>query len=412
MIILCVLGRHNYGDSARGEGYEYSNFLDALRRLGHDVRFFESWSRTEYGGFADLNGRLLRKIESIKPDLVLCVLLGYEIWLETLRLIRERCDTVVINWSTDDSWKYEQFSRFVAPAFDLYATTYPSALEKAKRDGYRNFVLTQWAANGASLTPPLRAQDCRYPVSFVGSAYGNRRRWIEQLAKRGIHVECFGHGWGHGPVPGEKVARIIRESVISLNFADSGLMFRGLIPYRSRQIKARTFEVPGAGGFLVTEAAEGIERYYAPGEEIIVFEGVENLAERIRHFLKHPEERDRIAWAGHHRTEREHTYEARFRQLLAAAVKICRGRGAGAMPARAACHIDDAEFAALERVHGAGPILRFLRQALVIPCTLIWGRRRGRRAARRFLYEASWRVLGQRTYSARGLPGRLFYRES
>jgi len=34
------------------------------------------------------------------------------------------------------------------------------------------------------------------------------------------------------------------------------------------------------------------------------------------------------------------------------------------------------------------------------------------RAARRLLFEISWRLGGRRTYSAAGLPGRLFYRES
>ena len=45
MRILCVFGRHNYGDPARGEGVEYTHFLPALRTLGHEVEFFESFSR-------------------------------------------------------------------------------------------------------------------------------------------------------------------------------------------------------------------------------------------------------------------------------------------------------------------------------------------------------------------------------
>ena len=213
-------------------------------------------------------------------------------------------------------------------------------------------------------------------------------------------------------MPAEEVPRIIRESVISLNFADSGLKFRGLVPYRSRQIKARAFEVPGAGGFLVTEAAEGIERYYTPGEEIVVFEGVEDLVEKVQYFLNHRDERDRIALEGHRRTEREHTYETRFRQLLTTAKHMDARRSLPDNPSRKDCRIDDHKITALQREHHVGPILRFVREALALPCVMIWGRRRGRRAARRLLYEISWSVLGRQTYTARGLPGRLFYRES
>jgi spore maturation protein CgeB len=50
---------------------------------------------------------------------------------------------------------------------------------------------------------------------------------------------------------------------------------------------------------------------------------------------------------------------------------------------------------------------------LLIGCfSLVFGKGRGARAARRFVYELSWRLAGATTYRARGLPGRLFYAES
>ena len=205
MKILSVLGQHNYGDPARGEGYEYSNFLPALRRLGHEVVIFESFAREGYSDFADLNRRLLEMVQAEAPDVILCVLLGYEIWLETLDLIRSGSHAILINWSTDDSWKYEQFSRFMARPFHIYATTYPDAVSKSLKDGYSNFVLTQWAANAERLVEPLHASECSRPVSFVGSMYGNRRKWIAALRECGIEVEYFGHGSGGGAISLEQM---------------------------------------------------------------------------------------------------------------------------------------------------------------------------------------------------------------
>ena len=183
MKILCVFGQHNYGDRSRGTGYEYTNFIPALRGLGHEIAFFECWDKTAYRDFTELNHRFLEVVETERPDVVFCVLMNYEIWLETLELARRGSQAAFIHWSTDDSWRYEQFSRFIAPAFDLYATTYHSALEKAKRDGYENFELTQWAANSDAMNEPMPADQCRYRVSFIGTAYGNRIRWIEKLRK-------------------------------------------------------------------------------------------------------------------------------------------------------------------------------------------------------------------------------------
>lgn len=412
MKILCAFGRYNYGDPGRGEGYEYSNFIPALRRLGHEVVHFETWNRTGHSSFAGLNLDFLKTVERENPDLIFCVLMHYELWLETLEIVRRRCRAVLVNWSTDDSWKYPQFSRFVAPSFDVYATTYPEALQKSMNDGLSNFLLTQWAADAEKLQQPLPADQCRYPVSFVGSAYGNRPRWIAELGKRGIEVACFGHGWPNGPVSAVDVPRIIRESVISLNFGDSGIVMDGLIPRRSRQIKARIFEVPGAGGFLMTENADNLGDFYIPGKEITVFDGIDDLVAKTEYFLAHPGERDRIAGAGHARTRAEHTYDLRFRNLLETAMRSGQAGSASQVASREQCRIDFSEFSAVAKIHETGWFMRAFRSCLRVPCMILFGRQRGPRAARRLLFEISWRLGGGRTYSAAGLPGRLFYRES
>ena len=239
-------------------------------------------------------------------------------------------------------------------------------------------------------------------MSFVGSAYGNRMRWIAMLRENGIGVECFGHGWPNGAVSAAQVAAIVRESRISLNFGDSGLQLRGVVPYRSRQIKARVFEVPGAGGFLLTQPADGLERCYRDGEEIAVFDSDAELLSRIRYYLEHPDERDRVALAGHERTRREHTYSRRFVDLIRHAADPSTRKRArrGGEPRRG------------DRASHVGPGSRTLRALLSWPAMLLFGKRRGVRAARRLLFELSWRVCRARTYRSKGLPGRLFYRES
>ena len=404
MHILCVFGRHNYGDPLRGDGYEFTNFVPAFRALGHDVSFFDSWDRSAYCDFADLNRAFLRRVEQERPDVIFCVLLGYELWKETLDIVRANGSSLIVNWGTDDSWKYEQFSRFVAPHVDCYASTYSKACEKAHCDGLDNFMLTQWGASRDTLAEPLPARECKYPVTFVGSAYGNRRKWIEGLRARGIQVECFGHGWPAGPVSAVDLLRIYRESVLTLNFGDSGLQFRGLLPYRSRQIKARVFEVPGAGGCLLTEPAQYLEKYFRIDEEIIVFEGQDELAERIRSLLNNPEKRDAVACRGFERVRREHTYDLRFGDVLENLNRRTTQRS-----------IRPIDWPAFERAagrHKIGPWLAWLRTLCVSCTTLIWGSRRGPRAARRLIFELSWRMRGAWTYSAAGWPGRMFYKES
>ena len=70
MKILCVFGKHQYGDASRGVGTEYAAFVPTLERLGHQVVHFESWDRSGYRGLADMNQKLLPTLRALlaQPD--------------------------------------------------------------------------------------------------------------------------------------------------------------------------------------------------------------------------------------------------------------------------------------------------------------------------------------------------------
>jgi spore maturation protein CgeB len=408
MCVLCIFGQHNYGDPNRGEGYEYSNFVPTLRRLGHEVLFLESRNRTCYRNFRELNAALLDTVEQNRPDVVFAVLVHYEIWLETWEILRDAGVAATVNWTTDDSWRYDQFSRLVAPAFHAFTTTYPAIYARYQREGISHVLLTQWAANAANLQAPLPATQCQYAVSFVGTAHSKRPAWVAALRQRGIDVTCFGYGWPHGPVSADDIPEIIRSSVISLNFASGAMAWNKLLPCSTNQVKARTFEVPGAGGFLLTEWAEDLDRYYTPGREIATFRDLDELEDKIRHYLAHPTERDAIARAGHERTRSEHTYDQRLAEVLEFALRQREEYFAG-RDVSPTGQIDWARFEEATQSHRMDRKLLLLKRALVAACSVVWGPVRGPRAARRLVFELSWRMAGARTYSAAGLPGRMFY---
>jgi spore maturation protein CgeB len=404
--ILCVFGRHAYGDPARGEGYEHANFLPAFAALGHQVELFDSFDRQQYRDFADLNLRLIEHILVFQPDVIFCVLMGYEVWLETLDLIRSRSPAAVVNWGTDDSWKFSQFSRYLAEHVDLYVTTHVASLSEAAKFGIKNMMVSQWAAASSRLAEPLPSRVCVYDVSFVGAAYGNRRARVKAIARRGIDVTCFGHGWERGPVGSEDVDRIYRSSRVSLNFADSGLQLSGISLARSRQVKARTFEVPGAGGFLLSEESESLARYFRIGAEMITYRDDDEAATKIHYFLNHPDERDAIARAGHQRVRREHLYEARFAPILQRALEIAGERRKQPWTVNSDLLLKPVE------KHRGGIALRRVLDSLRATGSEFAHRRLFWRALRRLTYEISWRLCGDRTFRATGFPGRFFYRES
>jgi spore maturation protein CgeB len=330
----------------------------------------------------------------------------YEIWFETLDLIRTQSPTLVINWGTDDSWKFVQASRFFAAHVDLHVTTDRGAAETALSFGLDNVFLSQWAASVAASAEPCSSHSCRYDVSFVGSMYGYRGEWIEALRQSGIAVSCFGHRTDHGVVSAAEIPEIHRTSRISLNFSGTGQNPGGAERLNKRQIKARTFEVPGAGGFLLTEVSPGLERYFAIGSEIATFDSPRELVEKVRYYLDHPMERDAITRAGHARAIAEHTYAQRIAEILEELRRLRAKRSAQPWTLSV-----EALARSVEEHRRKGVVGR-LRSLLIAAFSIVFGRERGPRAARRLAYELSWRLGGATTYRARGLPGRLFYAES
>jgi len=393
--ILCVFGKNQYGVPSRGLSTEYEAFIPGFRQLGHEVAHFDSWGRSGRGSFRELNQELVERVDAERPELVFCVLMDAEIWKEALQLLKNRGDVATVAWTTDDSWKFRTSSRFVAADFHAVATTYDYVVPKYQALGQSHVILTQWAAPDHRLANPLPAAECTYDVTFVGAAHGPRRRQVEELRRAGVAVECFGHGWAAGPISTDRMFEVFRQSRISLNFANSR---------RRNQIKARTFEAPGAGGLLLTEQAPGLEKFFDAQNEIGVFSDLAECATRVRELLADPERRDRMANAGQRRVAREHTYSRRLSQVVAetlAAAEDWRRRPATGVRDRQA-------FDRIAAGHCEGPALRALRRTLVRMGVLLMGRERGPRLARRLLFELSWRLAGAATYSAAGWYGRMF----
>jgi spore maturation protein CgeB len=186
--------------------------------------------------------------------------------------------------------------------------------------------LSQWACNRYAYSRVTT--DVEHEVTFVGQPHGDRRRTIDGLREDGIGVDAWGFGWPSGPISHEEMVRVFASSRINLNLSNSsevpGLkaMLRRLLrfnppPPRPPQIKGRNFEVPGCGGFLLTERVPHLERYFALEREVAVYDGEEQLASKIRHWLENEQDRRAIAEAGYRRVMAEHTYDHRFAEIFA-----------------------------------------------------------------------------------------------
>jgi spore maturation protein CgeB len=87
----------------------------------------------------------------------------------------------------------------------------------------------------------------------------------------------------------------------------------------SKQMKGavnqRIFDIPAAGGFVLTDWRPQMEQLFAP-DEMAVYRDPEEIADLTRHFLAHPAQRRAYAAAGRRRVLACHTWRHRLQTLL------------------------------------------------------------------------------------------------
>ena len=97
-----------------------------------------------------------RACSEFQPDVIFCVLMHYEVWFETLDLDPEKSPAMIVNWGTDNSWKFRQFSRFLCDHVDLHVTTDSGALSMPRRAwGSRTCSARNGLRHRRSLAEPL-----------------------------------------------------------------------------------------------------------------------------------------------------------------------------------------------------------------------------------------------------------------
>jgi spore maturation protein CgeB len=292
--------------------------------MGHEILYLDFLTAHQKNGREGLSKRLAEIIKSEKPDLLFCVLFTDEFDFDVIKRVSEESSTITLNWFCDDHWRFDSFSRHWAPAFNWITTTSQSAFSKYLQCGYHNAIKTQWACNHylyRRLDVPLK-----YDVSFVGQPHGNRREAIDMLECAGVKVRTWGYGWGSGRLDQNQMIQVFNQSRVNLNLSNASstgargwgrISPRHMLKGLPSQIKARNFEVPGCGGFLLTDGAENLQQYYRTGVDVARFSNRRRLAHRIRYYLNNESERSRIATAGYERTLLEHTYVHRFSRMFA-----------------------------------------------------------------------------------------------
>lgn len=104
----------------------------------------------------------------------------------------------------------------------------------------------------------------------------------------------------------EKMPAVFWKSKINLNIT---------LRCITSGIPLRALEVMGAGGFLLSNFQPELAEFFVPGEEFVYFEDIKDMQDKVRYYLQHEEERERIAKRGWEKVQK-HNYTGKAQEMF------------------------------------------------------------------------------------------------
>jgi spore maturation protein CgeB len=291
---------------------------------GYDVSEFYRADRSGRRRRAEMNALIppaVKKAHVRRPiDWIFVYASGSEVSANTIRQIQDDIGVPVVSMCLDDkqSWSGKWMGDHrgnqidIAAVYDLSWTSARVACNWYLAEGGRPIYMPE-GCNATVYQPVSVAQDI--PVSFIGAAYGFRKRTMLFLKRYDIPVQAFGQGWGSRLLADGEVVEIICRSHINLGM--------GGIGYSEwlTNVKARDFEIPcTGGGMYLTSYNPDLALHFDIGKEIVCYRTADEMVELIRYYLGHPDEAGEIARHGRERCLREHRWLHRY-------IKICEVLG-------------------------------------------------------------------------------------
>jgi len=306
----------------------------ALGQAGHEVSFFDDraywipgrlrqrFDALQAWDLGRLNGRMLQRAQGIGPDLCL-VIGGYRILASTLRKFR-RCGIRTALLTTDAP--IDNFTSVVetAPLYDDVFCSGSEAIEILRGVHRLDPLWVPFACDPdyhrfQPLTPKEQARWGR-DVAFVGSYYPNRWEILRELT--GFDVGIWGPGWRRvsrqqqglhiqeGQIRCQEWIKVYSAAkiVIVIHFQD------GRTP--CYQASPKVYEALACRGFVLVDQQKDVENLFQSGKHLVVFSDVDDLKEKLRHYLQRDDLRMAIASEGCREVLEKHTYRHRIRKIL------------------------------------------------------------------------------------------------
>lgn len=198
--------------------------------------------------------------------------------------------------------------------------------------------LGHWREQAARFFDAVFIAQHDYVDHFKHAVEHDQVYWLPLAAAPDVHHELdrsrtFDVGFvGNLALAHQKTARARRLQLIAPRFKTNDF-YRSYTPAEVSEIYSqakivfntsiagdvtmRLFEGTACGALVLTDSiANGLDRLFTIGQEIVVYQDDHDLLDKIAYYLAHDDEREHIARAGRQRTVQQHLYTQRVQLIL------------------------------------------------------------------------------------------------
>lgn len=306
--VLYLALKYDYGQKNRGLSYEEYNFYSSIKDLDVELLRLDIYTLNELYGKKVVNAVIKEIVLRENIDTIFFFhyldIIDHEMFKDFSENYKGM-ETIL--WLCDDDVRYEETKELVK-CFNRVVTTIEHRHKQRLKLGL-NSHFSQFLSN-TTLYRNLHLKK-RYDAVFIGQRFGNRPEYVDYLKKNGVAVQTFGPFWRRDSRTSQmEMIEIINRTRIMLNFSSSSK------DYTKKFIKGRVFEIISCGTFLLTEECEDLDRYLNEGKEVITFKNKEEALKKIRYYLKHEKEREKIAQAGEEAVRKKYSFQKEFKKIL------------------------------------------------------------------------------------------------
>lgn len=156
-----------------------------------------------------------------------------------------------------------------------------------------------------------------YELLFVGNSRGIFRESVKYALGTGYDFAVYGSNWEQFPevagyvkaqyMDNEKVGQAYHDACILLNDHWEDMRATGIV-------SNRVYDALAAEAFVVSDYMPEIQEIF--GDCVATFKNEEEFREKIDYYMKHPEEREKLAKKGRELVLQKHTFRERVRVMI------------------------------------------------------------------------------------------------